>query len=139
MILLTDTDGKLILINPEYLVGAHQVGKDKTEINMVGDLVYTVQGTAEDIHDAWTGVEGVYPEETEDCYTCYYAEEGDAVPGQLICEMCEDHDHWEPADDSDDATTAVPGDTGGEVDSEVHVSGVPYAVPLSAVKGGGHD
>ena len=65
MILLTDTDGKPVVVNPEYLVGAHQVGEFKTEINMVGDMVYTVMGTPEDLIDQWAGI-GEYEYEYEE-------------------------------------------------------------------------
>jgi hypothetical protein len=139
MILLYDTDDRPLLLNPEYLIGAHQENDTKTVVNMVGDIVYTIQGTPEDVHDAWTGVQDIEVEYDsgpveQDCTTCDYSLDGEPNHLAVICQICDDYDMWEGEDN------VGSGDEGEDGEADVRVSGVPYAVPITRKGAGGvHD
>ena len=143
MILLTDSDGEVVLINPEYMIGAHR-DKHSSVITMVGDgVTYRVNETPEEIHDAWTGVEDVIAEHTlevEDCSTCAHSLDGESQPGTLPCDFCVDYDNWEGRDGRDTPEDSLGAGEGtgqdkGDQAEMGRVSGVPYSVPIAAIKG----
>lgn len=139
MLLFTDSYGEPCVINPDYVAMAFRArGKEETTVLMTTGEQIVIQESPEDIHAAAEGYVAIYAVE-DNCETCLYEDSDEDGP----CHHCsvnnpdKQDSFWEPKEDDDaEDNEATGGDGEGDPEERVRVSGVPYSVPLSSIRGG---